>query len=84
MQGSSHCPSVGLSCAVIHTDIRVRYTLVAANLKTESTKTFELGDTPLTTLRCEIDYHLYIVHQAEAHYTIKLIKLEEAKVSEVV
>ena len=37
-------------------------------------------DIPVVLLRCEIDACMYVVHRAEAHYVLKLIKLEEAKV----
>ncbi len=40
-------------------------------------------DIPVVLLRCEIDACMYVVHRAEAHYVLKLIKLEEAKVRRV-
>ena len=55
------------------------YALVAVNIKTETTRKLNADEHPMTVLRCEIDFQLYLVHAAEAHYILKLIQLEEVK-----
>lgn len=42
--------------------------------------TLQASDTPLTVLRGSSRLRLYVVHHDEAHYVLKLIKLEEQKV----
>ena len=51
------------------------------NRKTEGVVVLTEDDSPVDVLRIHVDLTLYLVHKAEHHYIIKLIKLEEAKVS---
>ncbi len=53
---------------------------MCVNTKTETVRLMGAEDIPVVLLRCEIDACMYVVHRAEAHYVLKLIKLEEAKV----